>query len=50
MQASVAGTAAHTAEVSGLNQSLEQAREEIGRLEMQLRDKQGTLQHYVHLL
>ena len=40
-QASVAATAAHTVEVSGLNQSLERAKEELGQLKMQLRDKQG---------
>ena len=31
----------HTAEISGLNQSLERAKEELGQLKMQLRDKQG---------
>ena len=40
-QASVAAAAAHTAEISGLNQSLERATEELGQLKMQLRDKQG---------
>ena len=40
-QASVAVAASHTAEVSGLNQSLERAKEELGQLKMQLRDKQG---------
>ena len=34
-------TASHTAEISGLNQSLERAKEELGQLRMQLRDKQG---------
>ena len=40
-QASVAAAASHTAEVSGLNQSLERAKEELGQLKMQLGDKQG---------
>ena len=40
-QASVAATASHTAEVSGLNQSLERAKEELGQLKRQLGDKQG---------
>ena len=33
--------ASHTAEVFGLNQSLERAKEELGQLKMQLGDKQG---------
>ena len=33
--------ASHTAEGSGLNQSLERAKEELGQLKMQLGDKQG---------
>ena len=33
--------ASHTAEISGLNQSLERAKEELGQLKMQLGDKQG---------
>ena len=33
--------ASRTAEVSGLNQSLEWAKEELGQLKMQLSDKQG---------
>ena len=40
-QASVAAAASHIVEVSGLNQSLEQAKEELGQLKMQLGDKQG---------
>ena len=40
-QASVAMTASHTAEVSGLKQSLERAEEELGRVKKQLEDKQG---------
>ena len=34
-------TASHTAEVSGLKQSLEWAEEELGRVKKQLEDKQG---------
>ena len=34
-------TASHTAEVSGLKQSLERAEEELGRVKKQLEDKQG---------
>ena len=41
MQASVATATSHTAEVSGLNQSLERAKEELGQLKRQLEDKQG---------
>ena len=40
-QASVAAAAAHTAKISGLNQNLERAKEELGQLKMQLGDKQG---------
>ena len=40
-QASVAAAAAHTTEISGLNQNLERAKEELGQLKMQLGDKQG---------
>ena len=40
-QVSVAAATSHTAEISGLNQSLERATEELGQLKMQLRDKQG---------
>ena len=40
-QASAATAASHTAEVSGLKQSLEQAEEELGRVKKQLEDKQG---------
>ena len=37
--------AAHSAEVSGLKQSLEWAEEELGRVRKQLEDKQGMLKH-----
>ena len=40
-QVSLQAATAHAAEVSGLNQSLERAIEELGQLKMQLRDKQG---------
>ena len=40
-QASVAAAASHTAEISGQNQSLERAKEELGQLKRQLEDKQG---------
>ena len=40
-EASIATTASHTAEVSGLKQSLERAEEELGRVKKQLEDKQG---------
>ena len=40
-QASVAAAASHTAEVSGLNQNLEQTKEELGQLKRQLEDNQG---------
>ena len=40
-QASVATAASHTAEVSGLKQSLERAEEELGRVKKQLEDNQG---------
>ncbi|XP_073358397.1 uncharacterized protein [Aegilops tauschii subsp. strangulata] len=42
-QAFVAAAASHTAEIFGLNQSLEWAKEELGQLKMQLRDKQGVV-------
>ena len=45
-QASVAAAAAHTAEISGLNQNLERAKEELGQLKMQLGDKQGMHKPY----
>ncbi|XP_048554297.1 uncharacterized protein LOC125535281 [Triticum urartu] len=41
--ASVAATAAHTAEVSRLNQSLERAEPELGQLKRQLADQQGVM-------
>ena len=40
-QASAATVACHTAEVSGLKQSLERAKEEHGRVKKQLEDNQG---------
>ena len=40
-QASLLVAALHTAEVSGLKQSLERAEEELGRVKKQLEDKQG---------
>ena len=40
-QASVATAASHTAEVSGLKESLERAEEELGRVKKQLEDNQG---------
>ncbi|XP_044346210.1 tol-Pal system protein TolA [Triticum aestivum] len=40
MEASVATTASHNAEVSGLKRSLERAKEELGRVKKQLADKQ----------
>ena len=40
-QASLLAAAAHTAEVSGLNQNLEQAEEELGLVKKQLEDIQG---------
>ena len=39
--ASAVTAASHTAEVSGLMQSLERAEEELGRVKKQLEDKQG---------
>ena len=39
-----------TAEISGLNQSLERAVEELGQLRMQLRDKPGMHQLCSRLL
>ena len=41
-QASLLATAAHTAEVSGLKQNLEQAEEELGLVKKQLEDSQGV--------
>nr|XP_045088192.1 uncharacterized protein LOC123496868 [Aegilops tauschii subsp. strangulata] len=38
---SLLATASHTAEVSGLQQRLEQAEEELGRARRQLQEKQG---------
>nr|XP_020193000.1 uncharacterized protein CG45076-like [Aegilops tauschii subsp. strangulata] len=43
LSASVTIAASHTVEVSGLNQSLEQATEELGQLKRQLEDKQGAM-------
>ena len=40
-QASAATAASHTAEVSGLKQSLERAEEELGQAKKQLEDNQG---------
>ena len=40
-QMSAATASSHTAEVSGLKQSLERAEEELGRVKKQLEDKQG---------
>ena len=40
-QASSLAATSHTAEVSGLKQSLERAEEELGRVKKQLEDKQG---------
>ena len=40
-QASLLAATSHSAEVSGLKQSLEWAEEEIGRVKKQLEDKQG---------
>ena len=40
-QASLLTATAHTAEVSELKQSLEQAEEELGQVKKQLEDKQG---------
>ena len=44
-QASAEKTAAYQAEVSELKQSLEWAKEELGRVKKQLEDKQGMLKH-----
>ena len=41
-QASLLAAASHTAEVSGLNQRLEQAEEELGQVRRQLQEKQGV--------
>ena len=49
-QASVAAAASHAAEVSGLNQSLVRAKEELGQLKMQLGDKQGMRKDCSRLL
>ena len=40
-QASLLAVAAHTAEVSGLKQNLEQAKEELGLMKKRLEDSQG---------
>ena len=40
-QASLLASAAHTAEVSGLKQNLEQAEKEPGLVKKQLEDNQG---------
>ena len=40
-QASSLAATSHTAEVSGLKQSLERAEEELDRVKKQLEDKQG---------
>ena len=40
-QASMLAATSHSAEVSKLKQSLEQADEELGRVKKQLEDKQG---------
>ena len=40
-KASLLGAAAHTAGVSGLKQSLEQAKKELGLVKKQLEDSQG---------
>ena len=40
-QASLLAAAAHTAEVSGLKQSLERANEELGLVKKQVEDSQG---------
>ena len=45
-QASVATAASHTAEISGLKQSLERAEEELGRVKKQMEDNQGMLKPY----
>ena len=37
----------HTAEVSGLNQSLERAEKELGRVKKQLEDKQGMFYEFL---
>ena len=41
MQASLLAATSHTAEVSGLQQKLERAEEELGHARKQLEDKQG---------
>ena len=48
-QASVERTAAHDAEVSELKQSLEWAKEELGRVKKQLEEKQGMFKHCLAL-
>ena len=48
-QAAAETTAAHSAEVSGLKQSLEQAEEELGRVKKQLEDKQGMSKPFAEL-
>ena len=49
-QASVAAATSHTAEISGLDRSLERAKEELGELKMQLGDKQGMRKSCSRLL
>ena len=48
-QASVATAASHTAEVSGLKQSLERAKEELGQVKKLLEDNQGMQKPCSHL-
>ena len=48
-QASVATTASHNAEVSGLMQSLERAEEELRHMKKQLEEKQGMSKPVVKL-
>ena len=40
-QASLLAATSHAAEVSGLKQSLERAKQELGRVRKKLEDKQG---------
>ena len=40
-QVSLLAAASHTAEVSGLKQRLEQAKEELGQVRRQLQENQG---------
>ena len=46
-QANAATASSHTAEVSGLKQSLELAEEKLGRVKKQLEDKQGMFETLV---